>query len=299
MLQRLVRPLQAAFLFLILGPLFAHAAPATVRFSVIKTAALPVREGLLFSGGRFGHEATSNFSAFLVQHGEHSFLLDSGLGSSVAEQYAQDMPLWMRPFFKYEDPVLPARDQLARAGLPAVTDIYLTHDHWDHASGLGDFPQAAVWVSAPERIHSQVSQGTPGGAWPSQVGSPSIQWRTLTFQPVPYEGFDASLDQYGDGSVVWVPMRGHTPGSVGLFLRLNSGRRYFFVGDTVWSVAALKDASPKFWPARLIVDDDAARTQQMIDLIRAAMVRDPALVIVPAHDGTVQDALGYFPKWVE
>ncbi|MBX3587492.1 MAG: MBL fold metallo-hydrolase [Ramlibacter sp.] len=270
-----------------------------VRFAVIKTAALPVKEALLFAGGRLGHPAVTNFSAFLIQHGDSRFLFDTGLGSQVAQQYAQDMPLWMRPFFKYEGPVLPVRQQLAQAGVPPVTDIYLSHDHWDHASGLVDFPGAAVWVTPQERVHARESQGKPGGAWPSQVGSPSIQWRTVTLQPVPYEGFESSLDLYGDDRVVLVPLQGHTPGSVGLFVRVSSGARYFFVGDAVWSAQALKEGRPKFWPARQIVDDDVARTQQVIDRIRAAMARDPALVVVPAHDGAVQDALGYFPKWVE
>jgi hypothetical protein len=40
-------------------------------------------------------------------------------------------------------------------------------------------------------------------------------------------------------------------------------------------------------------------TQHNIALIRAARQRDPALVVVPAHDALVQDRLGYFPRWVD
>ena len=35
---------------------------------------------------------------------------------------------------------------------------------------------------------------------------------TLQFEAKPYETFDESADLYKDGSVVLVPLRGHTPG---------------------------------------------------------------------------------------
>jgi len=47
---------------------------------------------------------------------------------------------------------------------------------------------------------------------------PSVAAPTLQFNPVPYETFDESADLYKDGSVVVVPLRGHTPGSVGIFV---------------------------------------------------------------------------------
>ncbi len=47
-----------------------------------------------------------------------------------------------------------------------------------------------------------------------------------------------------------------------------------------------------------LVDGDAPRTQTSLEQVRALMQADPDLVVVPAHDSAVQDALGYFPAWV-
>src|SRR5207302_10697949 len=44
---------------------------------------------------------------------------------------------------------------------------------------------------------------------------PPVAAPTLRFEPAPYETFDESADLYKDGSVIVVPLRGHTPGSVG------------------------------------------------------------------------------------
>jgi glyoxylase-like metal-dependent hydrolase (beta-lactamase superfamily II) len=121
----------------------------------------------------------------------------------------------------------------------------------------------------------------------------------LAFQPVPFNGYPESLDLYQDGKVVLVPMPGHTPGSVGLFVTVDSGTVYFFIGDVAWTVAALQQGKPKFWVAGKLVDGDAQQTQSTLEKVRALMQAEPALVVVPAHDSAVQDGLGYFPAWVK
>ncbi len=299
MLRKIIAVAMLAALFNTPAAAQANPPPAAdVRFAVVRTGQLRVKEALVFSGGRFGKELVNNFSAFLVKHNDTHFLFDSGLGRRVAAQYQQDMPLWSRPFFNYEDPVLPAEQQLRTAGFKPIERIVLSHAHWDHASGLEDFPQAEVWAAEEELAVVRKPSSGVGGAWPSQmVKTPPLRWKALQFQPVAYEGYERSLDMFGDGSAVLVPMFGHTPGSVGLFLKLSSGHRYFFVGDVVWSAGALREGRPKQWVARQLVDHHGEQTQAAIEQIRAVMKRNPAMVIVPSHDGEVHDALGYFPAW--
>lgn len=277
----------------------ADVSPPVVRLAVVRVASLPVREGMLYSGGRFGETATTNFSAFVIEHGPQRLLLDTGLGARIAQQYAADMPRWGRPFFRAPEQVDPVRRQLEAAGIGAVSRIVLTHAHWDHASGLEDFPGAEVWAAEAELATVRAARSGIGTAWPSQVASPALRWRAFAFAGPAFEGFERSEDLFGDGRVVAVPMAGHTPGSVGVFVTVSSGRRFFFVGDVVWTTLALADGRPKFWPARQLVDADAEGTDRTIALIRAAQQRDPALVVVPAHDALVQDRLGYLPRWVE
>jgi glyoxylase-like metal-dependent hydrolase (beta-lactamase superfamily II) len=281
------------------GP--ASAPAPRVRLAIIRTAQRPVREAMLFAGGRFGTMATIHFSAFLVEHGDDRLLFDTGLGRGIDAQYDADMPHWMRPFFRYDAPVVPAREQLDRAHVPPVRRVLLSHAHWDHASGLADFPEAEVEL-APEELAFVREAGTRRGApWPSQVGAASIRWKPLALARTtgPDEGFERSVDLYGDGSVVAVGLPGHTPGSIGLLVRVSSGRRFLLVGDVVWNAGALAQARPKFAPARWIVDDDVARTQDAIGRIQAAQRRDPSLVVIPAHDGDLQARLGLFPAWLE
>jgi glyoxylase-like metal-dependent hydrolase (beta-lactamase superfamily II) len=277
----------------------ADPAPPEVGFSIVKTSQVAVVERLLSPGGSLLKQIDSNFSAFLIKHKQDYFLFDTGMGAQVDGQYQQGMPFWLRPFFKYERPVVPARDQLARAGLPPVTRVILSHSHWDHAGGVLDFPDAKIGVSEAEMAIIRKPTTGPGGTWASQVADPAIAWDVLAFNSGPFKGYAQSLDLYQDGSVVLVPMPGHTAGSIGLFLTVDSGLVYFFIGDVAWTQDAMQASAPKFWAASLLVDQDADQTQASVAQVRATVQAQPNLVVVPAHDSRVQDALGYFPHWVK
>lgn len=275
-----------------------NAAP-DVGFAIIKTSQVAVVEALLVPGGSITTQVDSNFSAFLIKHHDEYLLFDTGMGTQIDNQYQQGMPIWWRPFFKYDKPVVSARTQLDKAGLAPLKRVILSHSHWDHAGGVLDFPEAKVAVAPSELELIRNPSTGPGGTWASQISAASIKWDELVFQPVPFKGYPESLDLYQDGKVVLVPMPGHTPGSVGLFITTDSGTEYFLIGDVAWTVAALQQGAPKFWVAGKLVDGDAQRTQSSVDKVRALMQAEPNLVVIPAHDSTVQAKLGFFPAWVK
>lgn len=269
---------------------------SSTRFSIIKTAEVKTLEGLAFSGGSLFKQATMNHTAVLVSHPKGSFLFDTGLGAHIDAQYGQDMPWWAKPLFTYGK-VTPARSLLDAAGIPPIKRIFLSHGHWDHASALEDFPEAEVWLPTAEQEFLQHDH--PGAVLRSQIAPPSIRWKVYDLEERPYGTYPRSLDLFGDGRAVLVAMPGHTPGSVGLFLTVSSGKQYFFVGDTVWRLEAAKQVRPKFWVASRIVDHDRPGTMEGVRKLRDLMTAQPDLAIVPAHDAAVHDGLGYFPRWVE
>ncbi len=292
--------LRLIFLSLILFCTSASAVEST-QLAIIPTANLIVREALVFSGGSFSKQVEQNFSAFIIKHGNTTLLFDTGLGSEIAAQYQADMPYWQRPFFRYEDPVEPARAQILAAGIALPSRIILSHSHWDHASGLFDFPEARVWVAAEELAVIQHPTTGVGGAWPSQLVAKqkAITWQTIQFKDAPYAGFSRSADVFGDGKLIIVPLLGHTPGSIGLFVTVDSGKRYFLTGDLTWNLDAQKQGRGKFWAASLLCDGDAEQTMASILQVRKLMQEQPELIVLPAHDAAAQAKLGYFPNWLK
>ena len=70
---------------------------------------------------------------------------------------------------------VPPPDAIAPLGLKAgdVTDIFLSHMHWDHAGGIDLFPTARVWIQKDEYDYytsdAWQSQRTHGGIDPEDV----------------------------------------------------------------------------------------------------------------------------------
>lgn len=270
--------------------------PQGLSFSVIKTSeSNGAHEALIVSGGSWLHKRHPVQVAVLVKHPQGTFLFDTGLGRQVDQQFAVNT--WLdKQFFGY-GPVIPAADQLDKAGWPAssIQMIVPSHMHWDHISALPDFPEATVWVSGTEREHAL--QGHAPGFLQSQFAGVQ-RWHDLVFNQAPYLGFPASLDLFGDGAVVLVPLGGHTAGQVGMFLNLPSGRRYFFTGDVTWTIEGLRWAADRSWLLRQVihVDDDEARNLHVIAHIHQIMQRFPDLIVVPAHDENVFKTLPHFPQ---
>lgn len=272
--------------------LLPPAVPSQVRVSILKTGHTSAPEIFTYACGSLFRRVGMNHMAVLIEHPQGNMLFDTGLGRNVDAQVAADMTWWAKLLFRYEKDT-PARDQLDAAGIAPPRFIALSHAHWDHASALVDFPEAQVLVAASEKTF----MATPNRAvLPSQVSSNTIHWRDVAFEDKPYAGFAQSADIYGDGTAILVPLFGHTPGSLGLFVTTSTGKRYLFIGDAVWRRAALLSARPKFWMMSAIVDNDAEATETTLRQIAAVMKANPGLAIVPAHDAEAHDEIGYFPN---
>jgi glyoxylase-like metal-dependent hydrolase (beta-lactamase superfamily II) len=100
---------------------------------------------------------------WLVRGGGHTVLVDSGFYR----------PQFFRTF-KVQDFHTPT-ETLARIGLsPAdVTDVVLTHMHWDHADGMDLFPKAHIWLQKEEYSYytgqAWQTTATHGGIDPEDV----------------------------------------------------------------------------------------------------------------------------------
>lgn len=271
-------------------------APQGLRFTLIKTGEVYTREGLTYAQGAFTRSVLVNHVAVLVEHGHQRLLFDTGLGERIDQQFLDDMPWWGKTLFAYRKGAS-AWAQLTQAGQALPTRIVLSHGHWDHASALVDFPAAPVWVPQAERDY--LAQPHPASVLPSQLAIEPQRWRTLVFDGPPVLGFAASYDLFGDGSALLLPQPGHTPGSVALLLRTGSGQRFLLVGDTVWRADAIALESRKFWLAEKVVDNHPDQTHTQVRALHALAQAQSGLTIVPAHDATVHERLGYFPQWVQ
>jgi N-acyl homoserine lactone hydrolase len=162
--------------------------------------------------------------------------------------------------------------------------VILSHAHLDHSGGLMDLPRMPVLLSQEElRFAADQSMQAKGFVIAAHVQKfPATGAPTLRFDPQPYEAFDESADLYKDGSVVVVPLRGHTPGSVGVFVNLTPKRRLFYVGDAVDDERGFQERVGKSVVLR-DSDDDEALANLVVAQLNALHEKLPELSIIPAH----------------
>src|SRR5260370_22823463 len=176
----------------------------------------------------------------MVKHPAGDLLIDTG-SSSHYDQEISGYPfatwLKLKALAGQLKPKVPLPDLLRSIGEDPgkLRWAVLAHVHLDHAGGLMDLPHLPVLLTR-EELHFASDQNVQAKGYVIDAHTQKflpVAAPTLRFESVPYETFDESTDLYKDGSVVVVPLRGHTPGSVGIFVNLSPVRRLFYVGDSV------------------------------------------------------------------
>ena len=90
---------------------------------------------------------------WLIRGGSRNILFDSGYYRDAwLEQFPSDD--YMRP----DEAV-----KLAGVAPQDVTDIVVSHAHWDHVGGVALFPKATVWIQKQEYAYYTADAWQPGG----------------------------------------------------------------------------------------------------------------------------------------
>lgn len=241
--------------------------------------------------GSFSLEArTIAYSAVLIKHPKGTFLYDTGL--------CEDIPLFMMDQSLFFSKTLgrftleyPLCAHLERLNMqPTDLDfVLLSHLHWDHVSGIPDVPGVPLRVNRVE--YDFANQGLiekNQGLVRRLLGNNPVD--LIDFAGPAYQGFRSSHDVFGDGSVVLVPLPGHTPGQMGMFINRSNGSPLFLLGDAAWisdNYTRPATMHPILWS--LVTSDDPTARQTLIDLHHFSR-RHPEIPMIGMHDAQMQDA---------
>lgn len=207
-----------------------------MRLSVFSTGRVRQRRRTRGFRGYFGGEwadDTLPINVFVIEHPAGLCLVDSGQSASASQPGY--FPVWP-PYFRLARFELTAADeaanQLVSAGfaLPEVRWVVLTHLHTDHAGGLGAFRDAEIVVGKLEWDRAQGLAGRLRGYLP-QRWPPGLVPRVVTFEGPAVGPFPNSYDVAGDGSLIFVPLPGHTSGHAALLVQVEGRYRYLCAGD--------------------------------------------------------------------
>jgi len=178
--------------------------------------------------------------------------------------------------------------QLEKAGIGAndVNTIVLGHGHVDHVPGVADFPEARLIVDHREwafmqgpafRIFRKGYVKSLYEGIPNQVDTIDFARDGKRYGP-----FEASVDLYGDGSLIVTPIEGHTIGHMGLLVNMADGRRFLFIGDAAWVSENYLHLKAPSVIARTILAS-YRKFLSTLELLKSIHENHPDVTIVPCH----------------
>lgn len=219
--------------------------------------------------------------AFLVEHPEHGpILIDTAFDASVATDPKQSLgrasatmnTIRMRP-----EQAVPAQLRARGIDPSEVRLVVMTHLHNDHASGIGQFPDAEFVVERKEFAAASTG-GFFQGYHRDQFANVS-SWREVDVASAPpADGFDHVHDVLGDGTIRLAFTPGHTPGHCSVLLETGAGP-LLLTGDAAYARRSIDE--------RLIPIYVTGSTREYVaslETIAAWEQAHPSAQIVCGHD---------------
>ncbi|MDO8774512.1 MAG: MBL fold metallo-hydrolase [Burkholderiaceae bacterium] len=240
-----------------------------------------------------GQGATSSIwrntaSGLLVRHPRGNVLIDAGWSSTAVEDVKGFSPfkaaMASRTLaalsWRVAAPQALGRVKERPEDLAAILP---THAHFDHMAGAVDLPGTPVFLTKAEIDWVARQKEQPDVVPLSNIKALETRFKPLGLEPRPHMGFSHSHDFYGDGTIVVVPLPGHTPGSVGVFVNVG-GRTFFDTGDATFTHEALEKGLPKMKLLRDYADNDPPKADELVQTLAGFHKAHPEVAVLPSHD---------------
>ncbi len=230
-------------------------------------------------------------ASVVVKHPSGLVMIDPAFGRDVANDLARSPKLFaalMGPA-RTKHPLV---DVMKTAGMDPndITLALATHTHWDHIGALGDLPNARVVLARSELEWARgLTRFFDEGVITSHLARARERLFWFDFKGPARDGFPSSFDVFGDGSIVAVPLPGHTPGSTGFLVKLTDGRTALFSGDTSWTSRGIE--APVHKNPLVPIDGDVDQTGDSLGLLHAISKARPDILVIPAHDAAALEQL--------
>lgn len=275
------------------GPLPGGRDGATVAVEPILTGTMRCPRAYLERASSFGKlrmlgigspNVTIPIPAFVIRHpGAGPFLVDTGLHASVASRPTENLG---RVFGgRGGAAIAPGRDlpaQLRDRGIEpkSLRLVVMTHMHFDHTSGMSQFP-GAMFVITEEEWTAATTDSRPllRGYRPAHFDY-AFDYRTISYDSPgisSYASFGRTFDLFGDGSVRLASTPGHSAGHQSVICRLRD-RDLVIAGDAIYTLGQLADAPE---PPRPV---DRHNWQRSMRELRQFATTYPQAVVIPGHD---------------
>ena len=240
------------------------AVPPSYSIQAIRYASAPDNVANLVMGAP-KEEITLAMAVWLIRGGGRNILFDSG--------YHRDTFLKEFPSTEYIRP-----DEAVRfAGVEPdqITDVVISHAHWDHLGGIDLFPKATVWIQKEEFRYYTGEAWQPGG---DHGGIDPADVQELV--KLNTEGRVRFVD--GDKVEIFPGIQAYTGGHhtyASQYLRVAGNPPFVLASDNVYLYRNLAEHRAS---ATFVKADEAANVQNQVRMVRLADGSPDR--VIPGHD---------------
>ena len=264
--------------------------PVPLHLTLLTAGYCTAPEATAVAGGRWRARRFPAGVALIEGLGVGPVLFDTG----YAPRFFAATRAFPYRLYRWATPTVVCPDETAAAQLAArgiapetVRHVVLSHLHADHIAGLRDFPaaeihvrpEAAAFVRSLRGIRA-VRAGFVPSLLPDDVAErlrPVERRITLPDGLAPFrDGFDVL-------GLAALPLPGHAPGHIGLYLEPTDGPPTLLAADAAWTLDALRRDAPLPRIGRAILHDAQAARETQTRLARLMHAR-PDLRVVLSHD---------------
>ena len=221
--------------------------------------------------------------SFLLEHPRGLVLFDTGLSPRAVQDavayYGEEIAIGMKLRFTAEQQVDARLRELGYVPRD-VSHVILSHLHLDHAGGMCFFPHATFHAFADELTAARAGHSRAHSVYNEEdlASVESSAWRL----------YEDDVDVFGDNSVRFFKLAGHSPGEGSLLVRLGS-RNIMLTGDTVHVREALEREKPTLF------DSDRAAAVRSIQRLKQLIAAHRAETWI-AHDAEDWSTYCNFPN---
>jgi glyoxylase-like metal-dependent hydrolase (beta-lactamase superfamily II) len=258
------RPYPKDLLSLVRGAaaMIPGAAPARINYIKFAESHRPLAD--IIDGGS-QEDYVSARTAFQVVYPSGSVMIDSGMDQTVHRFFG----------FGREEPYWPERNAAVQQALRQAKLVIVTHEHGDHVAGVirSDFRKEI----APKTILTRAQVAT-------LLTYPQVPEIRLTpdaardYIVVDYETYLPIAP-----GIVLIKAPGHTPGHQMIYVRLDSGREYLFIGDVAWTLAGVTQLKLRPPNTMRRISEDGAALMFELRWIKDVLDKE-GLTVIPSHD---------------
>jgi glyoxylase-like metal-dependent hydrolase (beta-lactamase superfamily II) len=271
-----------------------------MKINILHAGYCTAPEHIAIHGGRW---RSIHFPAMfaLLQHPAFGpMLFDTGYSYRFFDEtrkFPNRFYRWATPVTLREEDLV--ANQLATFGIRPqdISHVFISHFHADHIASLSDLAWSRFVYMPHAFAHLRTLSESEGikhaflhRLIPNDFDERSneVEMNRSILLSEDYLPFKKGHDLLGDQSIIGVELPGHAHGQMGLFVRDDNKKLFFFVADAAWLKQSIVQNRPPHKIANLLFPDPAAYRETLGNL-HSFYLTHPDTLIIPSHcDETIR-----------